>query len=260
MRPADRSVAFARNTGETPLPPERGLARAGNRAQNCCYVSAAILTSPAVRHHGHRCGDVFHCRHGLRGNMVMAAVSVAIAAVVLVFMIDVGPVCLDLGLLANAAPASTRRKSGRQPAGLAPVAALLAALLAVLPAVARATEAKPVFSGSGLKIEVRVSSLENGGYRPLLITITPTKPPPANRTLTFEFQTQEGWYFIDPEHSSTSVLRNVEIPAGSGPIRATLLVPRTRQWSNYSVAVKEGGVALPGMATGGSPAGRPALQ
>lgn len=98
-------------------------------------------------------------------------------------------------------------------------------------------------SGHGLNIVVDSLWVDNPGYRPLRVTLTPLAPLTADRAINvqlvlnyWERRTGLKQFRID---------RQIEIPAGSGPVEAVLSVPQGMRWSDCGVMVSEDGVPLP---------------
>jgi len=103
--------------------------------------------------------------------------------------------------------------------------------------------------GPGLSLRVETSWPDGAGYRPIRVTVTPATPVAADRTLAFAFTTFE-YYGGSP--SRIRLAQDIEIPAGSGPLTATILVPYLSGHNNYEFEVGENGRALPGMKGSGS--------
>ena len=103
--------------------------------------------------------------------------------------------------------------------------------------------------GPGLNLLVETTWPDGAGYRPVRVTVTPAMPVAADRTLAFEFTTFE-YYGGGP--SRIRVAQDIEIPAGSGPLTATILVPYLSGHNNYEFEVGENGRAIPGMKGSGS--------
>lgn len=103
--------------------------------------------------------------------------------------------------------------------------------------------------GPGLSVRIETTWLDGAGYRPIRVTVTPSAPVVADRTLAFEFTTLE-YYGGSP--SKIRVAQDIEIPAGSGPVTATILVPYATGHNNYQFEVGEDGRVVPGMKGNGS--------
>ncbi len=96
-------------------------------------------------------------------------------------------------------------------------------------------------SGDGLKMVIDTTWGEGFGYRPVRITATRTDTSPADRTIMVEV-------LIRPRHRYQGfhlrVTQEIEIPAGSGPVRTTLSVPHYSAWTVCQVNVLENGELL----------------
>jgi hypothetical protein len=93
-----------------------------------------------------------------------------------------------------------------------------------------------------------------GGYRPVRVSVTPTRPVKADRTLMLEFLLRRGWHYRY-EGDRFRVVQFVEIPAGSRvgqPIEATVSIPQTSGWDEYEVNVFEDGKLESGLCHVGS--------
>ncbi len=153
---------------------------------------------------------------------------------------------------------------GRQACG--PAESALAASLRILPASAvllalwfslglagRAdaeSGAVHPWRGAGLNVDVDTRWLDGGGYRPVRITVTPVAPVTADRTLTVEFSARR---FGNRQRDDLRVVQDVEIPAGSGPVRSTMSVPHAAGWNAYTINLLEDGklrAAFPRSGTG----------
>ena len=189
----------------------------------------------------------------MRGNVLMAAISIGIGTLALALVIHVG-----LFALVSAVSLLGRRPR-RTPEGTVPYRTVVPVLLLVLagwPAASQATEKTFSLSGGGVKVDVRIPWLENGAYRPAFITVTPTAPVTANRTLTFEFRTVgDRW----ESQFDTCISCDIELPAGTGPVQTTLSLPWIatgqryyRSERGYSIVVKEDGVEVRGLSHGSS--------
>ncbi len=93
----------------------------------------------------------------------------------------------------------------------------------------------------GLKMTIDTRWVSGGAYRPVRITVTPSTPPIADRTLTVELLFGRLW----DRRSHLRVVQDIEIPAGSTSVQATLSVPQTAGWSGYQVNVLEDGQLVP---------------
>ena len=137
------------------------------------------------------------------------------------------------------------------PPAVAAVAAMLATA-AILLAPAGVCRAQPqpgtVVTGSayslvgtGLRVTVDNRFLDNPGYRPFRITVTPTTPVTADRTLTVQLVFRKRLR----HERILRVDRDIEIPAGSGPIETVISVPQVDYWDSYDFRVSEDGTFLP---------------
>lgn len=104
-------------------------------------------------------------------------------------------------------------------------------------------ETGTVHSGTaaGLAVTIDTRWLCGVGYRPVQITVRPTVPTTVDRTLTVQMQ-------VDHQYGSNTktlrVTQEIDIPAGSGAIQATLAVPETFPWGTYRIHVLEDGQTL----------------
>ena len=92
--------------------------------------------------------------------------------------------------------------------------------------------------GAGLAMDVDTRWVDNGGYRPVRITFTPTAPVVADRVLVIEFVAP---FWSNSGLEQTRVVQAVEIPAGSGPVRVAISVPQMVTWNQFRVDVTEDG-------------------
>ena len=82
---------------------------------------------------------------------------------------------------------------------------------------------------NGLRASIESNWLDGNGYRPVDVTLIPTRAgaAPAARTIRVELAPNDWGY----SQSSFAVMRDVEIPEGSvGPITQRILVPQTQSW------------------------------
>ncbi len=82
------------------------------------------------------------------------------------------------------------------------------------------------------------------GYRPARVTVTPTGPTTTDQTFTVEFllgrrQWGDGQYDL-------RVARDIELPAGSGPVEATAALPQSPDSDSYAINVLVDGELQPG--------------
>ena len=106
-----------------------------------------------------------------------------------------------------------------------------------------------VATGGGLAMTVDTRWLDGPAYRPVRIRFTPTAPVTADRRLRVEillFRNRAG------EGYDFRVVRDVDVPAGSGPVVATVAVPQMDQWHDYAVNVREDGLPVAGLSMGTS--------
>ncbi|MCX7427299.1 MAG: hypothetical protein NTW96_16930 [Planctomycetia bacterium] len=97
--------------------------------------------------------------------------------------------------------------------------------------------------GTGLRVTVDNRFLDNPGYRPFRITVTPTTPVTADRTLTVQLVFRKRLR----QERILRVDRDIEIPAGSGPIETVISVPQVDYWDSYDFRVSEDGTFLPAL-------------
>ena len=93
-------------------------------------------------------------------------------------------------------------------------------------------------SAAGVRVKVDTRWLDGGGYRPVRVTVTPTRPVVADRTLTFWFSFD---YAMSNSREDVQVVQDVELPANSGPVEVTIRIPQMVQWEWYTVDVMENG-------------------
>lgn len=95
------------------------------------------------------------------------------------------------------------------------------------------TGANMTSTGNGLSLTLITQWLDGGGYRPLRIEIVPAVVPVADRTVHVEF-TGKSWAFRSRE---ILVTEDIEVPAGSTKVEATLSVPQHFPWQQYHLEV-----------------------
>jgi hypothetical protein len=105
-------------------------------------------------------------------------------------------------------------------------------------------------AAAGLKMDVDTRWVSGGGYRPVRITVTPSGPVIADRTLTVEFCTSHFWNYS--RDGDLRVVQYVEIPSGSGVVESTISVPQTAAWNRYQVNVFENGKLVPRLSPSGA--------
>ncbi len=97
--------------------------------------------------------------------------------------------------------------------------------------------------GGGLKMDVDTRWPDGAGYRPVRITLTPTVPPVADRTIVVDFTTSG--YGRAP--GGIHVTQQIELPAGTGSVTATLAVPYSTEHRIYEYQAGEDGRAVKGL-------------
>jgi hypothetical protein len=104
-------------------------------------------------------------------------------------------------------------------------------------------------SAAGVGVKVDTRWLDGGGYRPVRVTVTPTRPVVADRTLSFRFSFN---YMMSRNREDVQVVEDVELPADSGPVEATISIPQMIQWQSYKIEVVENGRVIKKLTMGGS--------
>ncbi|MEX2142580.1 MAG: hypothetical protein WD894_25225 [Pirellulales bacterium] len=106
------------------------------------------------------------------------------------------------------------------------------------PAVAPAQIAAPTTPAAGnttgLVLTLDTTWLDGNGYRPVRVTVTPTAPTQADRSLRVSFR---------PDNS-IAVTRDIELPAGFTSVTTTLSVPQVGPWYTIAFDVFEDGEHL----------------
>jgi len=102
-------------------------------------------------------------------------------------------------------------------------------------------------TGNGVTFTADVRWVKGHGYRPVRITVVPLVPPVADRTLKVEFLVCRNWR----DQYDLRVVQEIEIPAGSGPVEATMAVPQYVDWSAYRINVSEDGRLRTRLSTNG---------
>lgn len=92
---------------------------------------------------------------------------------------------------------------------------------------------------AGLAVAVQTEWINCGGYRPVLITIKPPAPSPADRNFHVEFHAKSPY---GPREMAAS--RDIELPAGDSEVTATLLVPQYFTWQWFDLYLWEDGVHI----------------
>jgi hypothetical protein len=104
---------------------------------------------------------------------------------------------------------------------------------------------------AGTRMIVDTRWVDGAAYRPARITITPTAPTTTDKLFTVEFLFRRR-YWSDDQYD-LRVARDIELPAGSGPVRATVLLPRCPECLQYAINVLEDGEAQLGLCVGWRP-------
>lgn len=103
-------------------------------------------------------------------------------------------------------------------------------------------------SASGINVTIDTRWVDGAGYRPVRITVTPLTPTTTDRMFTVEFLLfRRHW---NDDQYDLRVARDVELPAGSGPVEATVLLPRYTDCDGYAVNVLEDGEVEENLCTG----------
>ncbi len=144
-------------------------------------------------------------------------------------------------MLHRAARALGAGPSGALNRGLVGLLAAALACASVAPLRAQ-TAASHRLAGAGLVMHVETRWADGPGYRPVRIALTPTAAVTADRTLTIEILVFE----LGQQHA-LRVAQDVEIPSGTLPVRATVLVPNAVSWGNYAINVVEDGALVPSL-------------
>lgn len=97
-------------------------------------------------------------------------------------------------------------------------------------------------SAGGTNVTIDPRWVDGPGYRPVRVFIAPTAPTKTDKTFTVEFLLR-GRYFHG-EGYDLRVARDIEVPAGSGPVQATVSLPRYPDCDSYNVNVLEDGELL----------------
>ena len=94
-----------------------------------------------------------------------------------------------------------------------------------------------IVNKAGLSLSVQCEWINSGGYRPVVITIKPAKPSPADRSFHVEFHAKTPY---DQRESAASC--DFDLPAGNASATTTLLVPQYFSWQWFDLFVWEDGV------------------
>lgn len=94
---------------------------------------------------------------------------------------------------------------------------------------------------SGLSLTVVSSWLASNGYRPVTVSIVPTSPVTADRTLMIQLTPVETTNYYNMRRGYLGITQQVDIPAQSGPVTATISVPQYDAWGQLKIEVFEDG-------------------
>lgn len=129
--------------------------------------------------------------------------------------------------------------------------AALAALvcLAGFRAAGAVTGSVQVATGGGLSLTVDTRWPDGPGYRPVRVQLASVGLATADRRLSVEvLRLRSG----GREGYDLRVVRDVDLPAGSGPVAATIAVPQLDRPHDFEVNVRENGELVPGLSAGTS--------
>jgi len=98
-------------------------------------------------------------------------------------------------------------------------------------------------TAAGTNLTVDTRWVDGAGYRPVRVTLTPTAPTTVDKTFTVEFLLRRRPW-PDDRHD-LRVARDIELPAGSGPVQATVSLPQYPDCDSYTVNVLEDGKLQP---------------
>jgi hypothetical protein len=85
---------------------------------------------------------------------------------------------------------------------------------------------------TGLVLTLDTTWIDARGYRPVRITVAPTAPTPADRSLRVSFR---------PSNQSVAVTGDIDLPAGFTSVTTTLSVPQYAPWGSVAFDVWEDG-------------------
>jgi len=102
-------------------------------------------------------------------------------------------------------------------------------------------------TGNGVAFTADARWVDGNGYRPVQISVVPLTPPVADRTLQVEFLVSRNWR----DQYDLRVVQDIEIPASSGPVEATMAVPQYVYWNAYRINVSEDGRLRKRLSTNG---------
>lgn len=83
-------------------------------------------------------------------------------------------------------------------------------------------------TGKGLSLTVDSSWAPGGGYQHVLLTVAPLVPSPSDRTLEIRFFMSRNLTSrnLGSDDYDQQVVQVIELPAGSGPVRASVAIPQ----------------------------------
>jgi hypothetical protein len=102
-------------------------------------------------------------------------------------------------------------------------------------------------TAGGLNVSVDTRWVDGAGYRPVRVTVTPTAPTTTDKLVTVEFLLRTR-YWPDDRYD-LRVARDIELPAGCGPVRAMISLPRYPDCQSYAINVLEDGSLQQGLCT-----------
>ncbi len=97
-------------------------------------------------------------------------------------------------------------------------------------------------SAGGTNVTIDTRWVDGPGYRPVRVIIIPTAPTKTDKTFTVE-ALRRGRHFYGDGYD-LRVARDIELPAGSGPVQATVSLPRYPDCDSYNINVLEDGELL----------------
>ncbi|NLY00579.1 MAG: hypothetical protein GXY83_31165 [Rhodopirellula sp.] len=95
-------------------------------------------------------------------------------------------------------------------------------------------------SGAGLVMTFDTRWFPGPGYRPIPIEVRPVTPQNTDRTLTVEFLSRDAG---SDNRYCVRAAQDIDLPAGSGPVRAVLRVPQSLG-AEYRIRTSEDGLLL----------------
>lgn len=138
------------------------------------------------------------------------------------------------------------RKATRSNSRRGTILVLGACLLAALgptPADAQSQDSHTISGGSttatvaGLTFNFNNTWVDNPGYRPLRVTITPGGTPLSDRDITIVVEARNGWH----SDGNLTVEEDVTIPADASAVRRTISIPDSPYTHEYVISVLENG-------------------